>query len=114
MHPCEDFAETVNLYLDLLAVSETANEQFNSGIDRSPDANIEKLVQETLPIAIAASEFSRDMGLPLLLPEQLPPPVIRKLALVHRLRAPESLQQLVGLKQSNGLAVDRARAESTE
>lgn len=87
MHPCEDFAETVNVYLDLLAVAGTANEQLSASIDFSPSASGAKMVSKTLGVAIAVSEFNRDMGLPALLPEQLPPAAIQKIEFVHSLRS---------------------------
>src|SRR5262249_29395071 len=60
MHPCEDFAETVNAYLDLMAIAITANDQKVMNIDTGPKASIESIVQLTLQIAIMVSEFNLD------------------------------------------------------
>ncbi len=87
MHPWEDFAETVNAYLDIMAIAETANDQSLAFINTSPSADIQTIVTSALKVAIAISEFNNDLGLQLLLPEQLPPPTIEKLAYVHSLRS---------------------------
>ncbi|MCB9875682.1 MAG: putative zinc-binding metallopeptidase [Planctomycetaceae bacterium] len=94
MHPWEDFAETVNVYLDLAAIATTADDQGMGKIDTGPDADAEQLVRQTLEIAIAVSEFNFDLGLTHLLPEQLSPQVIEKVAFVHSLRNEGYLNQL--------------------
>ncbi|TWT52364.1 putative zinc-binding metallopeptidase [Allorhodopirellula solitaria] len=86
MHPWEDFAETANLYLDIMAIATTANDQDRAHFDLSPQADMPKLVNEILQIVVEASEYNCDLGLAPLLPEQLPPAVIEKLAYVHSLR----------------------------
>jgi hypothetical protein len=91
MHPCEDFAETVNAYLDLMAIAVTANDQKVMNIDVGPKASIESIVQRTLQIAIMVSEFNLDLGLAPLLPETFSPLVLRKLAFVHHLRMPATV-----------------------
>lgn len=95
MHPWEDFAETVNAYLDMMAIAETANDQGLANINTAATAEMPTIVSEVLRIAITISEFNSDLGLQLLLPEQLPPPTIAKLAYVHRLRMPELRQRLI-------------------
>lgn len=95
MHPCEDFAETVNAYLDIMAIATTANDQGRSKFDLSPQADADQLLEEVLKIVIEVSEFNFDLGLPALLPEKLPPAVIEKLDYVHRLRA------FVGIRSAN-------------
>lgn len=86
MHPWEDFAESVNVYLDLTAIAETANDQHGAKIDYSPKVKVKQFVPKVLKMAIAASEFNLDMGLPVLLPEIMPDPVLDKLEFIHELR----------------------------
>lgn len=86
MHPWEDFAETVNAYLDLMAIAETARDQKLVDIDVSPAAEVSRIIQQTLPMAVAISEFNTDLGLQPLLPEQLSPAAVTKLNFVHSLR----------------------------
>ena len=87
MHPWEDFAETVNVYLDIMAIAVTANDQGFSQLDLSPVADAPGLVSAVLEIVVAVSEFNADLGLHPLLPERLPPAVIEKLTYIHALRA---------------------------
>lgn len=105
MHPWEDFAETVNAYLDLMAIAETARDQKLCDIDSNPAAEISRIIQQTLPVAVAISEFNTDLGLPALLPEQLSAVAVDKLSFVHQLRRPDVrdkfIQQLdVGSRSS--------------
>lgn len=86
MHPWEDFAESVNVYLDLTALAETANDQHRASIDYSTSAKVASFVPKVLKMAVAASEFNLDMGLPVLLPEIMPDPVLEKLEFIHHLR----------------------------
>lgn len=86
IHPWEDFAETVNVYLDLMAIAVTANDQGTARMDTSPSSDPSKLVPEVLKIVVEVSEYNHDLGLNALLPEKLPPTVIKKLAFVHQLR----------------------------
>ncbi len=101
MHPWEDFAETTNAYLDMMAICETATDQGLAIIDTSPQANIAEVVTEALRIAIAISEFNSDLGLQLLLPEQLPEPTIAKLEYVHQLRLPETRRKMLAWLAAN-------------
>ncbi len=89
MHPWEDFAETVNAYLDLMAIAETARDQKLADIDTSPAAQMPRIIQQTLPVAVAISEFNTDLGLQPLLPEQLSQAAVNKLSFVHGLRSPD-------------------------
>lgn len=89
MHPWEDFAETVNAYLDLMAIAETARDQKLGDIDTTHAAEMSRIIQLTLPVAVAISEFNTDLGLQALLPEQLSQAAVRKLSFVHSLRHPE-------------------------
>ncbi len=95
MHPWEDFAETVNAYLDLMAIGDTARDQKLCDIDINPAADITRIVQQTLPVAVAISEFNTDLGLPALLPEQLPSTAVAKLGFVHQLRRPEMIARFM-------------------
>ncbi|HBN75437.1 MAG TPA: hypothetical protein DD473_06390 [Planctomycetaceae bacterium] len=90
MHPMEDMAETMNVYLDLISIARTANVFHYSKIDISPRANIDKFVQDTLKVAVVVSEFNSDLGLMPLLPEQLPQSVVDKIGFIHSLRGSNS------------------------
>jgi hypothetical protein len=86
MHPWEDFAETVNVYLDLMALAETARDQLGSNIDTSANGCVATFISELLDLAITVSEFNFDMGLNALLPERFNDEVVCKLSYVHSLR----------------------------
>ena len=87
MHPWEDFAETVNVYLDIMAIAVTAVDLGNRNLDLSAGADAYDLVSSILKIVVEVSEYNFDLGLLPLLPEQLPLPVMKKLAYVHSLRS---------------------------
>ncbi len=87
MHPWEDFAETVNVYLDIMAIATTATELGQSELDLSATADAGQLVSSVLKIVVEVSEYNFDLGLMPLLPERIPPAVIEKLAYVHALRS---------------------------
>ncbi|TWU02009.1 putative zinc-binding metallopeptidase [Neorhodopirellula pilleata] len=87
MHPWEDFAETVNVYLDIMAIATTANDIGGQHLDLSPVSDAAKLVKSVLDIVIQVSEYNFDLGLLPLLPERLPPSVVQKLSYVHSLRS---------------------------
>lgn len=96
MHPWEDFAETVNVYLDIMAIATTSNELAGRNLDLSASADHRELVNSVLQIVLEVSEYNFDLGLAPLLPERLPPAVLDKLAYVHDLRskvAPEMAEQ---------------------
>ncbi|TWU58260.1 putative zinc-binding metallopeptidase [Rubripirellula reticaptiva] len=86
MHPWEDFAETVNVYLDIMAIATTANEIGGRSLDLSPTADPSQLVAGVLEIVVEVSEYNFDLGLAPLLPEKLHTAVLEKLAYVHCLR----------------------------
>jgi hypothetical protein len=116
MHPNEDFAETFNVYLDLMAIATTAIDQGILNIDISADSKIQDDIQRILDIAIMASEFNSDMGLSPLLPEQLPQPVIDKLAFVHSLRSKkkvDSLKKFLEQSKANPAAIAEPVAPAT-
>ena len=85
MHPWEDFAETVSLYLEIIAIWQNAEwfgwKDFSSGKD-----SIEVLVGESVRIACFVSECNLDMGLSILLPEVINDQVMKKLEHIHQLR----------------------------
>ncbi len=88
MHPWEDFAESTNLYLDLLAVISTAQLSPLAGrlMASVHEKEIGEIVRKALDIAIFASELNADLGLAPLLPENIPSAVVSKLAFIHGLR----------------------------
>lgn len=86
MHPWEDFAECTNVYLDILSIAETANDQGFPTIPIGSEAKIEEIIHDTLRLAVVISEFNCDLGLPPLLPEKIPVPVVQKLGYIHSLR----------------------------
>jgi hypothetical protein len=90
MHPWEDFAETVNVYLDITAIATTANELSGRCLVLTPNADPQQLVAAVLKIVIEVSEYNFDLGSAPLLPERLPPAVVDKLAYVHGLRSKTS------------------------
>jgi hypothetical protein len=94
MHPWEDFAETVNVYLDIMAIGVTANDQGLTSIDLSPNASASSIVESVLKLAVTVSEFNFDFGLPPLLPERFSPKVHDKLTFVHSLRSDAMIQRL--------------------
>ncbi len=87
MHPWEDFAETVNVYLDIMAIATTANSIGGRGLELSPNSDAGELVHRVLDIVVEVSEYNFDLGLLPLLPERLSPSVIEKLTYVHSLRS---------------------------
>jgi hypothetical protein len=88
MHPWEDFAETTNLYLDMLAVAITASQSSLRGnLTASVDGkDFQEIARKSMEIAIIVSEFNADLGLSTLLPENISNPVLGKLAFIHSLR----------------------------
>lgn len=87
MHPWEDFAETVNVYLDVMSIAAIANAQGMTSIDISPGVAAVEIVASVLKVAVNISEFNLDFGLLPLLPEKFSPKVIEKLAYIHSLRS---------------------------
>lgn len=85
MHSWEDFAETFNAYLDMIAIVNTASYFKRLRVD-ADDRDFEKLIRAYADIGIVANEFNRDIGLLDLVPEVFTPTVIRKLKFVHSLR----------------------------
>ncbi len=77
MHPWEDFAECTNVYLDILSIAETANDQGFPTIATGPEAKLDEVIHDTLRLAVVISEFNCDLGLPPLLPEKIPVPWLK-------------------------------------
>lgn len=86
MHPWEDFAETVNAYLDIMAIATTANDLRQADMNLSPTADLSELIASILKIVVEANEYNFDLGLAPLLPEQVSPCAMKKLAYIHSLR----------------------------
>jgi len=85
MHPWEDFAETFNAYLDMIAVVGTAN-HYDRLHAETDDRDFKNLMDAYREIGVAANELNRDMGLLDLVPEVFTQPVRDKLRFVHELR----------------------------
>ncbi len=84
MHPWEDFAETVSVYLDMISIWSNAKWfGFIQGSTRI--GSMETLVEESLKISSFVSECNLDVGMPVLLPDRFSPQVLAKLACIHRL-----------------------------
>lgn len=89
MHPLEDFAETANLYFDIAALIETITDQqiVEGGrwLVKENGSGFAAVLSAALRVALVVSELNQDMGLPPLLPENLPPAVTSKLSFFHSL-----------------------------
>ena len=86
MHPWEDFAETVNAYLDLLAIATTARALGDRDINLNPAEDVADLIARVLTIVVEVSEYNHDLGIQALLPEKFSAAVVEKLNFVHSLR----------------------------
>jgi len=84
MHPWEDFAETFALYLDMIAVLDTAHHWQMTAVN-PPEATLDAMVGEHIELGFRLNEINREMGLLDLVPEVFVPPVILKLRFVHDL-----------------------------
>jgi hypothetical protein len=101
VHPWEDFAETWAHYFHMVDTLETAGGfglslwpkvakglELAAKIDFDPHhAPLDRIIEAWLPLTFAVNSVNRSMGLPDLYPFVLAPPVIVKLAFVHRLIA---------------------------
>ena len=106
-HPWEDFAETWAHYFHMIDTLETAGAfglslgpkvakaaELAAKIDFDPHrAELDRVIDAWLPLTFAVNSINRSMGLPDLYPFALPPPVIVKLAFVHRLIATRGRQR---------------------
>jgi hypothetical protein len=84
-HPWEDFAETFALYLDMIAVLDTASHLFKSIKVNFRSRSVKPLVERYQEIGILENEFNRTMGLIDLVPEVIVAPVVEKLEFIHKL-----------------------------
>jgi hypothetical protein len=99
VHPWEDFAETWAHYFHMVDTLETAGgfglslwPRVAKGVDLAAiidfdphQAPLDRIIEAWLPLTFAVNSINRSMGLPDLYPFVLAPPVIVKLAFVHRL-----------------------------
>jgi hypothetical protein len=99
VHPWEDFAETWAHYFHMVDTLETAGGfglslwpkvakgmELSAKIDFDPHhAPLDRIIEAWLPLTFAVNSINRSMGLPDLYPFVLAPPVIVKLAFLHRL-----------------------------
>ena len=85
MHSWEDFAETFNAYLDMVAIVETST-YFERILMDVNTRDFDSLLHAYRDIGIVVNELNRDMGLPDLVTEVFTPTVIEKLRFVHALR----------------------------
>jgi hypothetical protein len=99
VHPWEDFAETWAHYFHMIDTLETAGAfrlslgpkvakgvELSAKIDFDPHhAPLDRIIEAWLPLTFAVNSINRSMGLSDLYPFVLAPPVIVKLAFVHRL-----------------------------
>jgi hypothetical protein len=99
MHPAEDWAETFAHYLHIRAVLATAAayglrvdgatvvelaQDLTSDPAEVDAGSVEAIIEAWLPLSYALNAVSRSIGRGDLYPFVLPPPVLRKLAFVHR------------------------------
>jgi hypothetical protein len=82
-HPWEDFAETFALYLDIIAVLDTASHLFKTIKANFRGRSVAPLVERFQEIGILENEFNRTMGLIDLVPEVVAAPVVAKLQFIH-------------------------------
>jgi hypothetical protein len=85
MHPWEDFAETFALYLDMVAVLDTAQHWRMTEGAQPPGAALDPMVQRYIELGFRLNEINREMGLLDVVPEVLVPPVIEKLRFIDTL-----------------------------
>jgi hypothetical protein len=99
VHPWEDFAETWAHYFHMVDTLETAGGfgitlrpkvakggELAAKIDFDPhQAPLDRIIEAWLPLTFAVNSINRSMGLSDLYPFVLAPPVIVKLAFLHRL-----------------------------
>ncbi|KAA5539180.1 hypothetical protein FYK55_24995 [Roseiconus nitratireducens] len=87
MHSWEDFAETFNAYLDMIAIVGTSAHFHRLRVDADVDGgDFQQLLTAYQDIGIVANELNRDMGMLDLVPEVFTPPVVQKMRFVHSLR----------------------------
>lgn len=84
MHPWEDFAETFALYLDMVAVLDTAR-HWGLTATAPPQADLDEMIAAFTALGFPLNEINREMGLLDVVPEVLVGPVTTKLRFVDEL-----------------------------
>jgi hypothetical protein len=93
MHPAEDWAETFAHYLHIRDTIDTAAAfgfaPAGASADRplAGESGFDRIIELWLPLSWSLNMLNRSMGHPDLYPFVLPPAVLAKMALVHRLVA---------------------------
>jgi hypothetical protein len=82
MHPWEDFAETVAVYLDMVCLLDSAYHQGLGG-GGAPQPSLDTMLVDYQKIGIAMNEMNRSVGLVDLVPEVFVAPIVTKLRFVH-------------------------------
>ena len=96
MHPAEDWAETFAHYLHIRDTIDTAAAfgfaPAGAAVDRPlpGDAGFDRIIELWLPLAWSLNMINRSMGHKDLYPFVLPPAVLDKMRLVHKLVAAEN------------------------
>ncbi len=83
-HPWEDFAETFALYLDVVAVLDTASHLYKSVRANIRGRSVAPMVAQFLEVGVLGNEINRTMGLIDLAPKLVVPPVVEKLEFIHK------------------------------
>jgi hypothetical protein len=97
MHPWEDFAESMNLYLDIMAIRATAIDLSQGHWNNGPEKSFSDIVHDVLRVATAVSEYNADMGLLPLLPEAINDRVLQKIDFIDKLR--RNVPEIVSTEQ---------------
>ena len=84
-HPWEDFAETFALYLDIMAVLDTASHLYKGLRPQVRSRSVAPLVAQFLEVGVLGNEINRTLGLIDLAPKLIVPPVVDKLQFVHKI-----------------------------
>ncbi len=85
MHPWEDFAETVDAFLDLAAVIQVASDHSLLTIKNAKELASQPVIEQYREIALLSNELNFSRGLEMLVPEIITEPVRLKLAFVASL-----------------------------
>ncbi len=85
MHPWEDFAETVDAYLDLAAVIQVANDHALLTVKDCRELCSKPVIEQYRELALLSNELNFSRGLEMLVPEIISEPVRHKLEFVASL-----------------------------
>ncbi|MEZ6047392.1 MAG: putative zinc-binding metallopeptidase [Planctomycetaceae bacterium] len=88
MHPWEDFAESFNVYLDMLSVLFTAD---HFEVVRNDLQDFDRMLTHYAQVGMIVNEINRDMGLIDLVPEVFGPQIKEKLRFIHQLRTQQEV-----------------------